>query len=342
MELTLSEDQKALQDAFGDLFGKESTPARVRAAEPDGHDEELWRTIAAAGVPLMAVAGEGDATLADVALVVKEAGRRLAPVPVVEAVVAARLLARFAPEFLPAIGTGEVLPTLALRPPVDGVARLVPAGAVADAILVLDADELILLRRDGVRPHVPVPPNLGGSPLADVPVAGQRRVLATGPDAVAAHQQAVTEWKLLTAAVLDGLREEALRLGVEYVKQRHAFGVPLGWFQSVAHRLADLATAGEGGFLLVSEAAWALDTGRPRASALTSMAFLHVAEVAFQTARASLQFHGGYGYTLEYDIQLYLRRAKAWPLVLGPRREEYRRLATAAFGATSEQAGGAA
>ena len=53
---------------------------------------------------------------------------------------------------------------------------------------------------------------------------------------------------------------------------------------------------------------------------------------AFRVCRESLQFHGGYGYTLEYDIQLYFRRAKAWPLAIGPRREQYRLLADLLFG----------
>ncbi|SHN46569.1 acyl-CoA dehydrogenase family protein [Cryptosporangium aurantiacum] len=336
MDLSLTADQEALREAFGDLLAKESTPARVRAAEPSGYDEELWRTLVAADVPLMGVPSGGGASLAELVVVAREAGRRLAPVPLVEAWVAARLLARFPAgvALLRGVGTGEILPTLAVRP-VAGpaaapVARLVPGGAVADAVVVLAGDELLLVRRDGPRPYAPVPPNLGCQPLADVPLAGGVP-LAQGPEAREAFAAAVTEWTLLTAATLDGLRAEALRIGVEYVTERHAFGVPIGWFQTVAHRLADAVTAGEGAELLVHEAAWALDGDRPRGAALASMAFLHAAEVAFVTTRACLQFHGGYGYTLEYDIQLYLRRAKAWPLALGAPRDLYRALAREVF-----------
>jgi alkylation response protein AidB-like acyl-CoA dehydrogenase len=89
--------------------------------------------------------------------------------------------------------------------------------------------------------------------------------------------------------------------------------------------------AGDGSQLLVYEAAWARDTDRPDAAALASMAFLFSAEYAFRTARECLQFHGGYGVTLEYDIQLYFRRAKAWPLALGDPRREYRRLAALVY-----------
>ena len=89
--------------------------------------------------------------------------------------------------------------------------------------------------------------------------------------------------------------------------------------------------AGDGAQLLVYEAAWARDTGQPEAAALASMAFLFNADTAFRTTRECLQFHGGYGFTLEYDIQLYFRRAKAWPLALGDPKREYQRLADLAY-----------
>jgi len=337
-DLSLTEDQESLRDAFGKLFDRESPISQVRAAEPSGYDEHLWTAIAAAGIPLMAVGescGGGGGTLEDLAVVVREAGRTLAPAPVVESAVAARLLSQFGPgrALLAEIASGEVIPVVAVRPPAAGIARLVPSGAVADAVIALDDEQLVLLRRRGRRPHVPVPGNLGCVPVADVVLAGgwERAVLASGPAALGAYDRARAEWQLLTAAALDGLRAQALRIGVEYVKQRHAFGVPLGWFQTVAHRLADHATAGDGSELLVHKAAWALDGNRPDAFALASMAFLHAADVAFRTCRDALQFHGGYGFTVEYDIQLYFRRAKAWPLALGAPRQEYRRLAHLLF-----------
>jgi alkylation response protein AidB-like acyl-CoA dehydrogenase len=98
-------------------------------------------------------------------------------------------------------------------------------------------------------------------------------------------------------------------------------------FQTIQHRLADNVTALDGGRLLAYEAAWAADGGLPNAGTLATMAFLFASEAAFKTASESLHFHGGYGYTLEYDIQLFFRRAKAWPLVAGDPRAEYVALA---------------
>ena len=137
---------------------------------------------------------------------------------------------------------------------------------------------------------------------------------------------------MLTAGALVGLAGAALELGVEYAKQRQQFGVPIGSFQALAHRLADVATAVEGAQLLAREAAWAADEGEADAVALARMAFLFAARAAQDTTAAALHVHGGYGFTLEYDVQLYLRRAKAWPLALGDPRRGTLHLADALFG----------
>jgi alkylation response protein AidB-like acyl-CoA dehydrogenase len=300
-----------------------------------GFDDALWNELVGLGATTLAVPeslGGGGGGVLDLVLVAQEAGRRVAPVPFVEAATAGNLLASAgATELVRSVVDGA-LPTLALRLPVDGVCRLVPAGAIADIVVVLDGADLIALRRrePAGRPYVDAPPNLGSSPIGDVRVddpAFERTVLATGADALTLHRDGRVQWMLLMAAALDGLRAAALEITVDYVKGRTAFGVPIGWFQAIQHRLADVTVAGDGGRLLLYEAAWARDEGLPNASDLATMAFLFLSEVAFKTCAEGVQFHGGYGYTLEYDIQLYFRRAKAWPLSLGDPRPEYQRLA---------------
>lgn len=340
MDLNLSDDQEALKESFAGFFADLAGPGVVRAAEPLGFDEKLWAQLVRTGAHAMALPedlGGGGAGFLDLALVAREFGRRIAPVPLVESTVAGNLLAAAgAPrELLDAVVSGSVLATVALAPAEAGLARLVPAGAVAEVAVVLDGDELVALQRPaGPRPHTESPENLGSSPLADWRVSGsgvERQRLARGAAAHGLHRQSRTEWQLIMAAALDGLRTEALRIGVEYVKSRVAFGVPIGWFQAVQHRLADVATSGEGAQLLTYEAAWARDEQRVNADQLATMAFLYQSSVAQLTTRESLQFHGGYGYTLEYDIQLYFRRAKAWPLSLGDPSLAYRRLAVEMF-----------
>ena len=335
MDLSLSEDQQTLRTAFAEFFDKEATVDRVRAAEPLGFDQDLWAKLAGTGAVAMGLpeeAGGGGATNLDLALVAEQYGRRLAPVPFVECAAAGAILAAAdATDLLDGVADGSTLPTLALSPPRDGRLPLVPAGAVAEIVVALDGDRLIALRREPgprPRPYVAASPNFGSSPLADWSLTdGERIELAAGPRAVQLYQDGVSQWKLLTGAALGGLRASALELGVSYVKARKAFGVIIGSFQAIQHRLADLVVAGDGAQLLMYEAAWAWDTGQPEAAALASMAFLFAADCAFRTCRECLQFHGGYGFTLEYDIQLYFRRAKAWPLALGDSRREYQRLA---------------
>ena len=349
MDLSLGEDQLTLRAAFAEFFDKESTVERVRAAEPLGFDQDLWTKLAGTGAIAMGLpedAGGGGASNLDLVMVAEQYGRRIAPVPFIEAAAAGHVLAQAgAAELVGGVTDGSILPTVALSPARDGRLRLVPAGAVAEVVVALDGDRLIAIRRQGnrgdqpgARPHVEPSPNFAASPLADWRLDdGEHIVLASGPQAVRLYQDGVSLWQLLMAAALGGLRSSALELGVSYVKARKAFGVIIGSFQAIQHRLADLVVAGDGAQLLVYEAAWARDAGQPQAAALASMAFLFAADCAFRTTRECLQFHGGYGFTLEYDIQLYFRRAKAWPLALGDSRREYQRLADLVYPETGHK-----
>src|SRR3546814_17005747 len=126
--------------------------------------------------------GGWGASLLDLSLVAEQLGRRAAPAPLIEAQVAARLLASVAPQALDPVLEGEVL-TLSLHPPVGGVARLVPAGAVATSTLVLDGDRLLLVPiSDDDRQPVRHPPS---APLTDLPVAARGTDPAAGTQAPA-------------------------------------------------------------------------------------------------------------------------------------------------------------
>jgi alkylation response protein AidB-like acyl-CoA dehydrogenase len=339
MDLEFNESQAAFQDLVRDFFEKESPPSVVRSAEPLGFDLALWRKLAAMGLHSITVAearGGGGAGLLELAIAAEQLGRCLAPVPLVEAAVSAQLLASV-PEVAESeqVVAGDLLATLALHPAVGDVARLVPAGAIADLVVTLRGEELLLLRQPtGPNRPAQVVPNLGAMPLADCRIdhADSVSVLARGPEAAEAHRRTVRQWEMLTAAALVGLGTKALDLALEYVMQRRAFGVLIGSFQTIQHRLADNVTALDGARLLAYEAAWASDTGQLNAEILATMAFLFATETSFKTAAESLQFHGGYGYTLEYDIQLYFRRARAWPLLAGDPRPKHAELAHRLYG----------
>ncbi|MDW3217555.1 MAG: acyl-CoA dehydrogenase [Acidimicrobiales bacterium] len=329
MRTRLSEDEAAVKDVFDGFFANESPIEVVRAAEPGGFDRSLWDKLAATGAPGMAVpasAGGGDASLSDLAVVVESWGAHLAPVPLVEHAVATRLLHRLGAD-IDTVVAGEQIATIALRPAQDGRLRLVPAGAVAD-LVVARSGSLVVTTADAAPGTGPR--NTGDLPLAD------RSIAASGgsswEDRDGDWQQALDEWRALMAVAYCGLARRAIELGVDYVKDRIQFDVPVGTFQAVQHGLADAATRLEGAHLLAHRAVWAMASAQPDRARLAGMALLFAAETARFATDRSLQYHGGYGFSEEYDIQLYHRRASAWLLQLGEPALEYARLADAEFG----------
>jgi alkylation response protein AidB-like acyl-CoA dehydrogenase len=114
---------------------------------------------------------------------------------------------------------------------------------------------------------------------------------------------------ILLAAQAAGGARLTLELAVDYAKTRHQFGKPLGAFQSIAHYLSDRVTEVDGAQTLVWEAAWARDHGRP-IERLAPMAKLFACEAFRQTTATAQQIFGGNGFTVDFDVQLYFRRAK--------------------------------
>jgi 3-oxochol-4-en-24-oyl-CoA dehydrogenase len=340
VDLTLTSDQQAARDLLRRLFEREVPSTVVRAVEPLGHSPQLWSTLAAAGIPGMGLPerlGGGGADLAMLAVVALEAGRVMAPVPLVEHFIATRLLAELDPTHprLPELATGTAIAVFAPAAATGGRAPLVPGGAVADVVVALDGDELVA--GGGLAPGA-APRNHASAPLADRDLAGaDRRVIAAGAEATRAFGAAGDEWRVLTAAALAGLAASALDLTVAYVKQRHQFGVPIGSFQAIQHGLADLPGAVLGAELLVHEAAWALITGAASATGargreLATMAFQFAADVARDVTARGVQYHGGYGVAEEYDAQLLYRRARGWALVAGDPADDLQHLADLVLG----------
>ena len=322
MNLALTEEQQFVRQTFSALFGKEADPARVRAAEPLGHDARLWAHVIATGalgVGIPESIGGGGGGLLELALIAEEAGRRVAPIPFAEPAAATRLLAACGSRvLLDQALEGDRIVSLATRPdPVEQ--QLLTDGAIADVVLALQGDRVVaVLRPPAVRPTS----NMGSLPLARWGEVGGVEVLAEGDRARALFSAALDEVRILRAAALVGLAGEAIEIGAAYARQREAFGVRIGTYQAVAHPLADALVAKDGTQLLTWKACWALDERLPTGPALASMAYVFAAEMAYAATQHSLHLHGGYGFTAECDIQLYYRRAKAWVTTFAdPERE---------------------
>lgn len=350
MDLGLSDEQEQLVTSFGQLLAKASSGERVRAAEPLGHDAELWRTLLDTGAVTMGVPeeqGGWGASLLDLTLVAEVVGRWATPAPVLEAQVAARLLAALAAAgsdaataaLGPALG-GDQLVTFVPRPLRGGRAPLAPAGAICDAVVVLDGDAVRLVPvTDAERRPVE---NLASAPLADLELGArldEATVLTSGPAAVAAFERALDEWLTLIAAAVVGLGVTALEIGCTYATERIAFGSPIGTFQGIAHPLADDATNLDGARLLGHKAAWELDREGPRSRELAAMAFAFATKAAEKATYDALHTHGGYGFMLEYDVQLHWRRVRGWPRVWGDSEAGFARAGAARYLADREGIG---
>jgi alkylation response protein AidB-like acyl-CoA dehydrogenase len=209
---------------------------------------------------------------------------------------------------------------------------------VAGACVVLVDDRLLLVDLDALDEARRPVENLGSAPLADVDldVGGDAVELARGDAAIDRYEQAIDLWLTLTAAALVEIGAVAHELTCAYAAERHAWGAPIGTFQAVAHPLADSLTSLDGARLLARKAAWAADVGDARAAELAPMAFAFAAEAARDATYQAVHFHGGYGFMLETDVQLYYRRARAWARVWGDPAAAYRRAATARYLANRE------
>ena len=332
MDLSLSGEQRQLVDSFTAMYTQVSTPERVRAAEPIGFDPKLWAALIETGAVAMAVdetAGGWGASVLDLALVAEPYGRALVSAPLIDAQVAARALAACGDSgLLPEVLAGEKLVTFAPRPYDGAVLELVPGGAVADAVVALVGGRLVATSTAD-RGRVG---NLGSLPLADIAIGDDAVVLADGENAGRIFADALDLWLTLTATALAGAAAKAVEIGVAYAKQRHAFGTAIGAFQAVSHPLADSVTAADGARLLALEAACAFADDPGRVTELAAMAFAFAYETARDATQHSLHIHGGYGFGMEGDIQLYYRRVRGWGLVYGEPAVALDRVADARYG----------
>ncbi|OBA78629.1 acyl-CoA dehydrogenase [Mycobacterium sp. 1164966.3] len=337
----LSEHHVDLQTAYRQFFKTHCPIETVRAAEPSGFDKNLWERLCAMGASTMALpesSGGDGATLVDLTLVAEEIGRALAPVPWIDHVCAARLLARLSALGAETAGVADGEQLAAFDARIDTVpgARLIPTGSVADHILVREGDEIVRLTF-GTRPAKV--DNIGRLPMAwvDPAAADTRTVLAEGPEAQASYQRALDEWRLLTAAALVGLVEETMTIAAEFAKTRYTLGVPISTLQGISHPLANMAITVQGGRNLARRAAWFLDNEPDERPELASSAFVFMAEEAAKAATMAVHIQGGLGVSAEAAATAYLVRARGWPLAGGDPAASAQRIADIVAGRETAQ-----
>lgn len=322
MNFGLNDDQQMLRDTFARFLDSESSMARVRAAqEAGGFDRTLWQGLAELGTFTMRVPEEAGGlamgTL-DAALVAEELGRTLASGPVVEALLAARLLGQLGADEALLAGAldGSRVATLAFRDVAGQPVQWLPGGAHADLVVARRGEDVIVATLGEADRKAEE--NLASNGIGEVDLGkAPATVLASGRAATEAFAAAIEEWKLLTAAALNGLAREAVRLAAAYACERQAFGQFIGTFQAISHPLANFITEVEAGRMLVWKTIHQIGTREAGAAANVPLALWWAVQTAVRAGIQGLRTFGGYGLTTEYDIHLYNLRAKAWGLIHG-------------------------
>jgi alkylation response protein AidB-like acyl-CoA dehydrogenase len=349
MDLDFSEEQEALRGMVRRVCTEHAPLDVVRALEndPTGYPAEFWKQLGELGllgILIPEAYGGAELSMLDAAIVYEEFGRSLAPSPhFVSAVLAAgALLASGSDEqkqeWLPKIATGEAILTPAWLEPDRGTgAEGVQLAARADGgdfrltgtkrhvHFASSAERLLVLARSGEGVELfLVDPGASGVTLTqqqslasdtqyrvdfdDVRVPAKDRIGAAG-SGFDTWQRVMLDGAILAAAQANGGAEQALEITCEYAKERQQFGKPLASFQAISHYLADAATLVSGGTTLAYEAAWARSVGKS-VERLAPMAKLFACQTYRDVTAMAEQVWGGVGFTIEYDIQLYFRRAK--------------------------------
>jgi alkylation response protein AidB-like acyl-CoA dehydrogenase len=292
----ITPEQQALVDAVRGLLDRRADSAAVRAA--DGFDEPLWRTLAeqigVAALPVPEEYGGAGAGLVEAALVLEEVGRSLAPVPLLPSLVAAATTDD--PDLLARIAAGEVA-AVVLDP-----AEPVLYGAEATILLALTDAGVVLVEDAEVAPAPALDPTLRLATVAFDP-ASARRIVG---DRTRARKAALVGVSALAA----GCARRGLDMTVAYAKERQQFGRPIGSFQALKHRMADLLVLVE----TTRSAARAAAAGEIEPAVAAAYAKRAVGRVAAET----IQLHGGIAITWEHDAHLVFKRAHALGQLLGP------------------------
>ena len=328
MDFELSDDQQALRDAARDLLDDHASPVRVRAVvdQKATHDAELWKAMGEQGWQVLEqpeAAGGLDLGFVEVAVLLEELGRHAAPVPYASTVLA--LAALRGTPWEDRLANGAV-GAVAWHDADDGAERLlVPYAPIADVAVVVDADGIVVHDltsgdRPDPEPAMDVTRCLGWLPT-DRPGATR---LDAGASAVATL---IDRGAVATAAESLGGASAVLDMTVEHAKTRVQFGQPIGSFQAVKHRCADMLVDVEGMRSTTYHAAWSLAANDPDASVAASTAKTWSGDAARRVMASGLQVHGGIGFTWEHDLHLHLKRAQLESVTFGTSSAHRRRLA---------------
>ena len=312
MHFHLTEEQKAIQDAVRGTLADSWSMERLHgfADGEDDFDRASWAALMALGLGGMLTPDSGLGLL-DAALVCEMAGEAAAPGPLIGQLLAVAALAHGVSDVsLDALVSGEKVATL-----VHGGSAYVPCARAADYFLIVDRDAGVRLVAAGSGVTIePVRAADRTRPMSKAAIAdgaGETLFAATDPMTARLADAAL----ILVAADALGGAQKVTDMSVAYAKEREQFGQPIGRFQALKHQLVHMALDVEPARSLVWYVAYAWDANLPDAPRAAAMAKAHLCDVYVRATRAAVAAHGGIGYTWEYGLNYWFRRAmfdRAW------------------------------
>ena len=330
MDFGLSEDQRQIQRTARELLAERARPERVRSCAKEGRlDEGLWSELCDLGWPGIAIAEEYGGQglgLVELAILCEELGRTVAPVALLPTVLAALLVEQAgSPEqrerWLPGLAAGKSLGALGAER--DGVVELMLGAPTADV--------LVLAQEDASRARVCAREDCAVERVDSIdPTRPAARVTApadAGEELEGDVQSGLDRALVAVSAELVGVCERALDMTVAYVKERKQFGVPVGSFQAVSHRCAQMLLDTERARSATFYGAWAADADPERLPEVAAMAKASASQAGVEATASAIQAHGGIGFTWEADVHWLYKRALLDAALLGGAKRHRARLA---------------
>ena len=318
MDFDLTEDQREIRRVARELLAARSPLAKVReAAEAAAYDRHLWQEIVELGWPGIAVAEEhGGQALGSVELAVllEELGYACAATPFFSTAVAATVIeacgsVQQRERWLPGLVSGELSAGV-------GTAELAADADGAAVVVLLDGDQARLVAEPETEALVTIDPT--------------RRFGRVRGDGEPLESGAAARVHAALAAELVGVCQRALDMTLEYVKDRKQFGVPVGSFQAVSHRCAQMLLHTESMRSAAYFAAWAADADPERLPEAAALAAAAAVTGGREVTASAIQAHGGIGFTWEADVHWLYKRAQLDTALLGSASRHRAALARAA------------
>ena len=331
MNFDFTDDQQAIKRTANELLAARFKPERVRElAEAERYDDDAWKEMCElgwAGIFIDEDHGGQGLGIVELVILMEELGYALAPVPFLSNA-AAGLALQFAgtdeqkERWLPGIASGEARGTVGVLR--DGEARLVPDADSADVIVLIALDGTTSVVERSAAEVEPFETMDRTRRFARVRASGGEPL---GGDHLAAADRIATALSSETV----GVAQKAMEMAVDYARDRKQFDRPIGSYQAVSHRCAQMLLEVEGSRSGAYYAAWCADAEPESLPAAASGAKAYSSDAGWRVCGSSLQVHGGIGFTWEHDLHFYLKRAKTNAMLYGSAREHRERVASLAL-----------